>query len=278
MAQVLDGEVLHDRLSQADRAALRKAVLALERPSLAMRMAGLVGKPVEFLGRMIPLPVSEAASRTMQSALSTSLRVALSSRLPAARDKGGRWHKVLVAISGAIGGNFGLPALAVELPISTTILMHAITDIARREGEDLSTPEAALACLEVFAFGSQSDADQYRDAGYLAVRTALARTMTEAARYLGERGLVEEGAPLLVRLIAQIASRFGIAVSQKLAAQAVPVLGALAGATINAAFMQHFQSMARGHFTVRRLERSYGRDMIAAAYREISLSGATQAR
>ncbi len=36
-----------------------------------------------------------------------------------------------------------------------------------------------------------------------------------------------------MRFTAQIAARFGLVVSQKVAAQAVPVLGAVGGATVN---------------------------------------------
>jgi hypothetical protein len=92
--------------------------------------------------------------------------------------------------------------------------------------------------------------------------------MSEAARYAAHRSLLDAGAPPLVRLTAQIAARFGLVVSQKVAAQAVPVIGALGGAAVNAAFMDHFQSMARAHFTVRRLERAYGREAVHAAYLE----------
>jgi hypothetical protein len=49
-----------------------------------------------------------------------------------------------------------------------------------------------------------------------------------------------------------------VVVSQKLAADVIPVVGALGGAAVNAAFIDHFQMLARGHFTVRRLERIYG--------------------
>jgi hypothetical protein len=69
-----------------------------------------------------------------------------------------------------------------------------------------------------------------------------------------------------VRLIALIGSRFGIVVSQKTAAQAVPVIGAAGGALINTIFISHYQDMARGHFAVRRLERKYGPEAIREAY------------
>jgi hypothetical protein len=33
--------------------------------------------------------------------------------------------------------------------------------------------------------------------------------------------------------------------------------------------MDHFQNMARGHFTVRRLERAYGAEAVERAYRSM---------
>ena len=83
---------------------------------------------------------------------------------------------------------------------------------------------------------------------------------------MAERGLGAEGAPALVRLIGVLSSRFGIVVSEKVAAQAVPVMGAAGGALINTLFIDHFQNMARGHFIVRRLERIYGHDAVERAY------------
>jgi hypothetical protein len=55
-------------------------------------------------------------------------------------------------------------------------------------------------------------------------------------------------------------------VTQKVAAQALPVVGALGGAAVNYAFIEHFQDVARGHFTIRRLERVYGKDKIRTEY------------
>ena len=48
--------------------------------------------------------------------------------------------------------------------------------------------------------------------------------------------------------------------------ESLPVIGALGGAAINYAFARHFHDLARGHFTVRRLERTYGRAMAQAEY------------
>jgi hypothetical protein len=69
--------------------------------------------------------------------------------------------------------------------------------------------------------------------------------------------------------VTAVASRFGVVVSEQTAAKAVPVVGAAGGAVINVLFMNHFQDMARGHFIVKRLERTYGMDLVRAAYERI---------
>jgi len=264
---VAEPKTLEPDLSDADREALRRAVRVLERPSLAARLANLAGRPLELLGHVLPAPVSRAVSTATEGALRSALRAALASLRKGPRlGPSVAIHNALAATSGAVGGAFGLSALVVELPISTTLMLRAIASIAREQGEDLSRPEAALACLQVFALGGASPSEYAHESGYLAARAALARSMREAARYIAERSILEEGAPVLVRLLAQIAARFGIVVSQKMAAQAVPVLGALGGAAVNAAFMDHFQSIARAHFTVRRLERTYGVGRVRALY------------
>ena len=79
--------------------------------------------------------------------------------------------------------------------------------------------------------------------------------------------------PLLVRFIAQVASRFGTVVTQKLAAQAIPIIGAVGGAAVNYAFIEHFREVARGHFAVRRLERVYGKDPVRQEYERFAARG-----
>jgi hypothetical protein len=47
---------------------------------------------------------------------------------------------------------------------------------------------------------------------------------------------------------------------------AIPIVGAAGGATINYLFIDHFQAMSQGHFTIRRLERAYGAEAVRTAY------------
>src|SRR6266550_4051842 len=134
-------------LSAADQEALTAAVRRLESPSLAGRLAALAGKPVGLIQRALPAAASTAVATVAKHALERALDVALFS-LKNHRLAGGRkLHSGLACTSGAIGGAFGLAALAVELPVSTTIMLRAIAAIAREEGEDLADPRTGVGAL-----------------------------------------------------------------------------------------------------------------------------------
>ncbi|WP_237480109.1 EcsC family protein [Lichenibacterium dinghuense] len=252
-------------LSPEDEAALAEAVRALEGTSFAANLSGLVGRQLGFAGDLLPPRVTEVANRAAGTALRVALRGAVRSLDGEGRPPRNRFHLAAVAATGAVGGALGLASLPVELPLSTTLILRSVADIARAAGEDLDDPAAVLSCLEVFALGEGGGA-MLGESSYFAVRALLAKSVTEAARHALTRGLADEAAPVLSRLIGQIASRFGLVVSQKVVAQAVPVVGAVTGAGINAAFMDHYQKLARGHFAVRRLERTYGPELVRAAY------------
>ena len=126
--------------------------------------------------------------------------------------------------------------------------------------------DALIACIEVFALGGKGPDDDAAETGYFAVRAALARAVSDAAQFLASQAAASEGAPALLRLVGLVAARFHLQVSEKVAAQAVPVIGAAGGALINLMFIDHYQDVSRGHFTVRRLERLYGEDVVRRAY------------
>jgi len=267
--RIFEGDILVDELDDEDRSALRDALAALERPSLALRFGAIVGKPVEVFGRVFPPAMVRTAQKAAEVALTAALRLVLSERVPRGGDRTGLWHKLFAATSGAMGGTFGMTGLVVELPISTAIMLHAITEIAREQGEDLKDPDALFACLEVFALADLSHEQPFGWSRYCAVRRSLTGSIAEASRYVSQRVVAEETAPVLARIVSAVASRFGVAVSQKFSAQAIPIIGSISGAAINAAFMEHFQSMARAHFTMRRLERTYGKDLVAVCCDEM---------
>ena len=123
--------------------------------------------------------------------------------------------------------------------------------------------------MEVFALGGHAAGESAFESGYFAVRAALAKAVSDSARFVAAEGVAALPAPVIARLISQVAARFGIVVSEKIAAQAAPVLGAIGGAAVNAAFADHFQTLARGHFIVRRLERRHGASLIAFEYQRL---------
>jgi hypothetical protein len=259
-------------ISAEDLRAIEVAYRHLESLTFASRLTGMLGRRIESAGLLIPGSLRSLAGRATNRALEAAMKTALHSLrdggLPASRTI----HRISATATGAVGGAFGLVSLPIELPISTILLLRAIADIARHEGEDLSHPETALACMQVFALGGRSPDDDFVDASYFAVRALLARTISEAAHYVGTTAAINESAPILMRFMTQIAARFGIVVTQKFAAQTIPIIGAAGGAMVNYAFMEHFQALAQGHFTIRRLERKYGQSAVHHAYNLIQQS------
>jgi hypothetical protein len=257
-------------LSPAEIIELRGAKKLLENPGIAAKVSNYVGTPIEHVLKRLPKSMTSAVNEITQKSIEKALDIALLTMNKEVREASSNWwHKLAVGTTGATGGLFGLPGLAIELPVSTAIMLRSIADIARSEGEDLSCPVAKLQCVQVLALGGKSKSDDGTEAGYFAARAALAKSISEAAAHITKKGLSQHGAPAIVRFISQIASRFSIVVSEKAAAQAVPVVGAFGGAAINTLFIDHFQDMGRGHFIVRRLERLHGQEEVRRLYEEL---------
>jgi len=250
-----------------DQRALERAFALLEEPSFAAKATRALGEPVAQAMTLLPAGWSEKVTTTTEAALGKALDAAVLTMRQGPRSEASQFaHKVFSGLSGAAGGAFGLPALALELPVSLIIMLRSIADIARSEGETVREAATKLACLEVLALGGVGETRDPRRHGYYAVRLALASAVSEATRFVAQKGVVSHGAPPLIRLVTQVAARLSIQVTEKAAAQALPLIGAAGGAVINLMFIDHFQDMARGHFAIRRLERQHGVDTVRAAY------------
>src|SRR6185312_6607257 len=225
-------EFMPARLTAEETEDLRRAVACLEGTSFAQRLTEAAGRPVGMLSRAMPPLARRVIAQASEAALRGAFRLALRTLdLNAPARPANRAHKLAAAASGAVG--------------------------------------AALACVEVFALGGQAGEEAAFESGYFAIRAALAKAVTDSARFVAVGGVPAQSAPVIARLMSQIAARFGVVVSEKLAAQAAPILGALGGAAVNAAFADHFQTLARGHFIVRRLERLHGASLVAFEYRRL---------
>lgn len=256
---------------------LQRAVDLLESPTLTAKMANLIGSPLEFAVKRLPDSVSRRIHGAVEAALFKSAQAALwtMDNTPG-KAASTRWHKLAAATSGAVGGAFGFTTLFIELPVSTTIMMRSVADVARSEGFDLREMSTRHACLEVFALGGNSGKDDASETGYYITRGFTAEVMRHLSAELAGRavggspvmiGLTpKEAGKWLAKLVEKVAARFGAVVTEKFAAQAVPIVGAVAGATLNTMFTDYYQDVARGHFIVRRLERTYGYETVRAAY------------
>ncbi|QCE35405.1 hypothetical protein FAI40_08730 [Acetobacteraceae bacterium] len=241
-------------LSPQDSALLESVFADLEQgKGLIGRLSGLMGGSINELMRIASegLKLSPALAETFKGAAEKALETAFtvaSFKMENTLEKHkttfissfgeGNLAKGAMALSGIVGGMGGLPAMLPDLTFSTLVIMREIAAVAREEGEDLSNEGTRQACLEVFGLRSFAGKDK------------------EQLNYFAARALLR-GQPL-VYLIAEVAGHYGISLSRKAAIQMVPVAGALCGAALNTAFLNHYRALARAHFTVRRLERIYG--------------------
>jgi hypothetical protein len=135
---------------------------------------------------------------------------------------------------GAAGGFGGLPSAPVELPATTTVLLRAIQGVAAEHGFDPAAENVQFDCMRVFAAAGPLARDDGADLGFISLRL----TLSGGAMH---------------RMIAAVAPKFATVLGQKLAAQTVPVLGAVAGATTNYVYTSYYQQIAHVHFGLRRL-------------------------
>ena len=208
-----------------------------------MRAINFVGTQVEDTLKMLPKGARGQIDAAARAALTHSYEVAARSRSGALGQavNTDRMHKVMATLSGAIGGFGGLPTALAELPVATTMIFRAVQGVAAQYGEDPADPETRLQALAVF--GAGEDGEDGIDTSFLGARLGLSGAAVHT-------------------LIARVAPRFAAVLTQKLATQAVPILGAAAGAGTNYAFTQYYVEMAHVHFGLRQIVRKHGEDAV----------------
>ena len=162
-------------------------------------------------------------------------------------DLGRRGSTLAALATGAAGGAGGLASSIAELPLTITVILHAIRREATLAGFDPKEPGIRAACLEVFAAGSPLQSDDGANSAFLSARLTIT-------------------GPAIQKIIATVAPRLAAAMGQKLAAQMVPLLGAVSGAALNAAYLGYYREMARIRFALMRLAEQYGGEDIVAAF------------
>jgi hypothetical protein len=217
------------------------------------RANGLLIKAVNFAGgqvedgmKLLPKGVRAQIEVAVKAALLRSYDLASRSRKSGVLGSD-RAHRVLGTVSGALGGIGGLPTALAELPIATTVIFRAVQAVAAQYGEDPLSENTRLECLRVFGAGGPGAADDGIDTGFIGARISIT-------------------GPAIGKIIAKVAPRFGAVLSQKLLAQAVPLIGAAAGAGTNYAFVGYYIEMAHVHFGLRRVARDHGNAAVADVF------------
>jgi hypothetical protein len=164
-------------------------------------------------------------------------------------DMGTRGPVAAVMVSGAAGGAGGIATALAELPVTVTLILNAIRAEARAAGLDPDALGVREDCLRVFGAGSPLAGDDGVNTSFLTARLALT-------------------GPTVQNLITAIAPRLAAVLGQKLAAQAVPIVGAVTGAALNAAFLTYYRELARIRFALLKLSEVHGAEPVLAAFRD----------
>ncbi len=200
---------------------------------LGITVLNTIGGTAENLLDQLPSSVRGGLEGATVAALNQAMRAANSSRSVVPDQKSWLNQAVTTAL-GAAGGAGGLPTALAELPVTTTVLLRVIQGVAVEHGFDPEAENVQFDCVQVFAAAGPLSADDGADLGFLSARIALTGKAMQS-------------------LIANIAPKLAVVLGQKLAAQAVPVFGAMAGAATNYAYTSYYEDMAHVHFGLRKL-------------------------
>lgn len=225
-----------------DRDAVLDALAARYRSAngVGMQVLGLLGSQAEGVLKRLPKGVTDQMDNVTRAALETAFDVAARSRdaLPDQKD----WLNTVVTMgTGAVGGFGGLPSAVAELPVTTTVILRAVQGIAVEHGFNPAEEATRMDCVQVFAAAGPLAEDDGIDTSFLSMRLGLTGATVQS-------------------LLTRVAPRLATVLGQKLAAQTVPVLGAVVGAAINYAFTSYYQDMARIHFGMQKLSDELGED------------------
>ena len=273
------------KITTVDKEVIRVTKHSMENIGWAMQGLNRIGVKMESGFKKIPEKQQQWLQEKTTNVLSNILHANLTTMQKGKSFKKpiSQTYKSLVIGTGAISGAFGAATgvgtavFVCELSVYNHVFIRSIIDKARIEGEDVVDIDTQLSCLAVFALGGVSEKDDGLDNSYFATRVALRATISGASVFISKNGISGLGKALmmaaspLTQMIGLIASRFTIQVSEKFLAQAVPLVGAAGGGTINYLFMDHFQKMAKAHFTLRRLERKYGEELVRTTYLDIKI-------
>ena len=283
----MDRDVTTYKITPEDLQAIRQAKQDMEQLGWAIRNINKIGNTMEAGFKFIPPKALKLLQKSTEKALMAVVKANLLTIEKEAtfRTPSNRTYKALVTGSGAVSGFFGSTTgigtaiFASEIALTTKFMMRTILDIARSEGEDIYSLEAQMACLEVFALGGASKDDDGTESSYYATRMALSSslkkvtaTSIQATLDALVRSSTALGSNAINKFVSKIATRLSVVFSEKVMAQAVPVIGAAGGGTLNYIFIDHFQKMAAAHFKIRRLERRYGEAVVKAAYEAMEVT------
>lgn len=210
-----------------------------------MTLVNKFGGSIEGHMDRLPAGFRTRVEKITADALERALTVAQQGRN--APDFGPRAAPALAALTGAVGGAGGIATALAELPVTVTVILHSILRAAEAEGFDTNLPEVRAEALRVLSSGGPLADDDGVNTSFLGARMTLT-------------------GPAMHKLLAKVVPGFAGALSQKLAAQAIPVLGAVTGAALNTTFLTYYRELAHIRFALLRLSLIHGAEPVRKAF------------
>lgn len=228
--------------------------------NIVIALANMAGKQADNVVTRLPGNVQRQISAAAELALGEAYKIAIRTQGKSdggsmsgkalAWAKGPKWHAVATSLTGLLGGAVGLPGILIELPVTTTIILRSIQEVASENGEDLTDPAVQAQCVAVFGLGGPLKDDDDDDAVFFASRTMLT-------------------GKIATKMLRAVLPSFSIVVTEKVMTQATPVIGGIVGASINPFFANYFRAMAQVHFRLRKLERHEDSDQLRVCFQRL---------
>jgi hypothetical protein len=211
----------------------------------ANQLALMAGGALDSLPRDVKKFIDEGTASALLQVYNAAGTVRQSNYLPEL----GSWsHKLAATLSGAVGGFGGLSTAAFEIPVTIGTIFALTQKIAQSYGFDPTDEKIRQECIRVFDSGGPLKDDDAVEFSFLGSKVAVTGTAVHS-------------------LIARVAPNLALVLTQKLGAQAVPVLGSITGAALNHTFISYYEEMAHVRFGLLKLATDFGPDRVRDVFR-----------
>lgn len=235
----------------------------VQKPSVVSQAVGLIASPISWvIKKVVPTKAIEGAltgfstvaelltdqsdiKRDAQVVNITDLRTKDMQLSDSLANSVHNWALAAASSEGVVTGTLGLPGLVADIPTIITLGLRTIYKIGLCYGFENRTLEDKQFVYTIFSIaGANSMKEKYIALATLKqIEVIIAKTAWKkmAEKAIGDK-LSKEAAIIAIK---NLAKTLGINLTKRKALQAIPIIGAGVGATVNAAFINDISWAAR---------------------------------